>query len=99
MVDSIQPTDFAAPRPLEKRTWVYVQRPCVYDVAGCTCGNEGPDWSEFKGHLWCAACAIDFKPSHSGVFDGPIGTQTAAMLGMSFDRFNLDTQQIEKFSE
>lgn len=82
---------------LEKRTWVYVQRPATYEIAGCECGNEDPDWSEFKGHLWCAACEKDFAPVHGGVFDGPIPLHTSQMLGMRFDRFNLETQQIEPF--
>jgi hypothetical protein len=82
---------------LEKRTHVYVQRPCDYEMAGCPCGNNDPDWSEFKKHLWCAKCEKDFLPEHGGVFDGPIPVATAALLGMSFDTINLETQELEKF--
>jgi len=82
---------------LEKRTWVYVQRPAEYEIAGCDCGNLDPDWSEYKGHLWCEKCQKDFKPSHNGIFDGPICVQATLHLGMSFDRFNLETKQIERF--
>ncbi len=81
--------------PVEKRTWVYVQRPASYEIAGCTCGNNDPDWSEFKKHLWCQKCEKDFLPEHNGVFDGPIPVGVATLLGMSFDTFNLETQQIE----
>lgn len=80
---------------LEKRKWVYVMRPAAYEVAGCDCGNADPDWSEYKGHLWCQKCEKDFVPTHNGVFDGPIPVGVASLLGMSFDRFNLATQTVE----
>ena len=80
---------------LEKREWVYVMRPAAYEVAGCTCGNTDPDWSEFKERLWCQKCEKDFIPAHNGVFDGPIPVGVATLLGMSFERYNLATKQIE----
>lgn len=83
--------------PLEMRTWVYVQRPASYGIADCDCGNDDPDWSEFSGHLWCAGCQKDFVPAHNGVFDGPIPVMTARLLGYNFDRFNLETGQVEPF--
>lgn len=83
---------------LEKRTWVYVQRPATYEMAGCKCGNNDPDWSEFKGHLWCEACGIDFVPEHGGIFDGPIPVGISSLLGISFDRINLETQELEPFN-
>jgi hypothetical protein len=92
-------TDSLNPITLEKRTWVYVQRAAQYEVAGCSCGNLDPDWSEYKDRLWCSACQIDFQPEHWGVFDGPICVGACAMLGICFDRFNLETQQIERFDE
>lgn len=93
----MSPVEGVEAETLERRMWVYTQRPAVYCVAGCACGNEDPDWSEFKGRLWCATCQIDFVPEHNGVFDGPIGIATAGMLGMKFDRFNLETNRIERF--
>ena len=81
----------------EKRSWIYVQRPVEYGIAPCGCGNSDPDWSEFQGHLWCGLCTKDFMPEHSGVFDWPIPTHTATMLGMCFDRINLGTRQVEKY--
>ncbi len=54
-------------------------------------------WSEFAKHLWCAKCEIDFLPVHAGVFDGPISPNVAAMLGVRFDRFNMVTNQVERF--
>jgi hypothetical protein len=82
--------------PMVKRVWVYVQRPHCYEIAGCLCGNSDPDWSEFEGKLWCPTCQIDFVPTQNGVFDGPIPVATAALLGMCFDRFNIESRQIEK---
>lgn len=82
---------------LEKRTWCYMQSPSIYEIAPCACGNTATQWSEFKGRLWCDRCAVDFVPAHNGIFDGPIPVSVAGMLGMSFDRFNLETGQVERF--
>lgn len=83
---------------LEKRTWVYVQQPKEYGIAFHGCGHQEPEWSEFKGRLWCPSCEVDFIPEHNGAFDGPIPVHTAQLLGMRFDRFNLETKQIELFN-
>ena len=82
---------------MEKRTWVYVQRPKEYGIALHPCGDINPEWSEYKDYLWCPACKCEFIPEHWGLFDGPIGINVCKMLGISFDRFNLETQQIEPF--
>lgn len=79
------------------RTHVYVQRPRIYEIAPCACGNADPDWSEFEKHLWCQKCEIDFIPEHDGIFGGPIPVETCGMLGISFDRYNLETKQVEPF--
>lgn len=81
---------------LEKRTWAYLQPPKAFEVAPCACGNHETQWSEFKGHLWCDKCQVDFKPAHNGVFDGPIPLHVSAMLGLRFDRFNLVTGRVER---
>ena len=81
---------------LERRTHVYVQRPNVYEISGCCkCGNSDPDWSEYKGYLWCQNCQIDFKPDRDGVFGGPICCSACEMIGIYFDRINLETGQLE----
>lgn len=82
---------------LEKRTWRYVQPPSTYEIAPCACGNHDTQWSEFKGRLWCAKCAVDFVPEHNGIFDGPIPVMTSQLLGISFDRVNLETGKVEPF--
>lgn len=84
--------------PLEKRTWVYVQPPASYEIAPCSCGNTDTQWSEFKHHLWCDKCQKDFIPDHGGIFEGPIAVTVCSMLGISFDRFNLETNEIEPFN-
>ncbi len=81
----------------EKRKWCYVQPPSAYEMAPCACGNHDTQWSEYAKHLWCPKCEIDFIPEHAGVFDGPIPMATSMMLGMSFDRINLETNEIEPF--
>ena len=80
---------------MERRTEVYVQRPKEYEISGCECGNHDPDWSEFKGHLWCSACQKDFIPTDSGIFGGPIPIQTCRMLGIDLRTINLETQEIQ----
>jgi hypothetical protein len=85
------------PAPLEKRTWHYLLPPAAFEMAPCSCGNHQTQWSEFKGHLWCAKCEKDFIPSHGGVFDGPIGVKLAAMLGVVFHRFNMVTGKAERY--
>jgi len=82
----------------ERRTWCYVQRPAVYEMAPCACGNSDTQWSEFAKHLWCDKCQIDFVPEHNGIFDGPILLYTCALMGISFDRINLATGAVEPFS-
>lgn len=80
---------------MEMRTHVYVQRPGSYEIVGCECGNTDPDWSEFRDHLWCQKCEKDFIPAHYGIFDGPVCVTLCALLGISFDRINLATQELE----
>ena len=80
-----------------KRRWCYVQKPSVFEVAPCTCGNHETQWSEFEGHLWCEKCQKDFIPEHNGIFEGPIPAKAAGLLGISFDRLNLETERVEKF--
>lgn len=66
-------------------------------MASCPCGNHATQWSEFAKHLWCDACEVDFVPAHNGIFDGPIPVRAAMMLGMSFDRMNMETGRVERY--
>lgn len=83
---------------LEKRTWCYIQKPHVYEVASCSCGNDNNQWSEYKGYIWCPVCKKDFIPEHNGIFDGPIAIQTADILGVKFDKFDIVNNRIIKFN-
>ena len=79
----------------EKRTSVYIMPPKHFDIPAHKCGTDA-EWSEFKELLWCAKCRTDFAPEHWGVLDGPIGVQTSLLFGLNFDRFNLETNRIER---
>lgn len=83
---------------LVKRKWCYLQTPRAFEIAPCDCGNEDTLWSEYEKHLWCEVCQKDFIPEHGGIFDGPIAVNTAMMLGLSFDRYNIETKQIERYN-
>ena len=75
---------------LIKRTQVYIQQPHDFEMSGCPkCGNVFSEWSEYRGHLWCQACKIDFVPQHAGVIEGPVGIHTCEMMGIYFDMFCL----------
>ena len=80
----------------KKRTWVYVCNPQVYGMSCIQCGGVNITWSEFEHMIWCFHCKIDTLGT-PGVFAGPIGINTARLMGMSFDRVNLKTGKITKF--
>lgn len=82
-------------KELKKRKWCYIQPPKTYEMPGCSCGNLDTEWSEYEGMLWCAKCNKDFKPEHNGLFDGPIGIQLCAMMGIHFNRYNIETGKVE----
>ncbi len=83
---------------LSCRTWVYVMPPKAYEMAGCSCGNQDTQWSEFEHHLWCEKCQRDFIPEHNGILDGPIPARLAEMMGIRFDRVIIETGEVERFS-
>ncbi len=84
-------------KPIEKRTWYYAQRPAIYGISPCECGNEDTDWSEYCHMVWCQRCRRDFFPPSNGLFDGPISVHACAMMGIFFDRVDLETGLVEKF--
>lgn len=67
-----------------------------YGIPGCPCGNVA-QYSEYVDKLWCSKCCCDFTPEHWGIFDGPIPVNITRLLGISFDRINLETNEIEPF--
>ena len=90
---------------MKKRKWCYILPPTFYDMRCDKCwSGELEDgtgtnitWSEYEHMIWCYDCEIDTK-GFGGIFDGPIPIQASRMLGITFDRFNLETEQIERFN-
>jgi len=80
---------------MEKRTYIYMGQPQEYGLPCCACGDESPEWSEFKGYLWCARCQKDFIPAHGGIFDGPVPVNAMRLLGIDLRRYNLTTGMVE----
>lgn len=83
---------------ITKRRWHYVQKPTVFEIPPCACGNRDLQWSEYQRHVWCEICKLDFIPESNGIFDGPIRIKAASLMGISFDRINLDTNKVEKYN-
>ena len=75
---------------LPKRRWCYVKNPSHFDIGPCKCGNTNTQWSEYENHLWCENCKIDFIPEDKGIFDGPIGLESANILGYNFNIRSLE---------
>jgi len=46
-----------------------------------------------------AKCQKDFIPSHGGIFDGPIPAHAAKLLGISFDKIDLETNKVTVASQ
>jgi hypothetical protein len=85
--------------PKVKRTHCYIQGPIEYEIFCPICGGRNVTWSEFEKHVWCFDCEEDvFIPlNDAGVFSGPIPIEISQMMGLRFDRFNLNTGQLVKF--
>ncbi len=84
-------------KSLQKREWVYTQPPIVYEL---TCPNHEDheiEWSEYVGHVWCATCNKDIESSEKGVFSGPIPVRTCELLGIRFDRYWFNRDEVEIF--
>jgi hypothetical protein len=81
----------------EKRTWHYVFPPAAYDVFCDKCNGANTYWSEYAHEIWCFDCEIDTKGTE-GMFGGPIPIHVPYLFGITFDRYNLETKQIERFN-
>lgn len=88
-----------------KRTWHYILPPTAFDMRCDKCwkGDLGDGtgtnitWSEYAHKIWCYDCEVDTE-GFKGIFDGPIPMGVSRMLGITFDRFNMETNQIERFN-
>lgn len=81
----------------ERRKWCFIHPPSAYEIAPCTCGNTETQWSEYAGHLWCDKCQKHFIPDHGGIFDRTIPVRAIKMMGISLDRIDLDTNEIDRY--
>jgi hypothetical protein len=82
---------------MEKRKWCYVNPPHRYDILCDKCGGRNIEWSEYEHKIWCYDCKIDTDGTE-GVFGGPIPIKASYLLGVTFDRINLETKEIEKLN-
>lgn len=82
----------------KKRTWHYVQKPYEYEITCDKCGGIDIEWSEFEGKIWCYSCEIDTRGTE-GVFGGPIPIGCATILGMSFDRWDMEKKRVLTYDE
>lgn len=88
------PAHSIMPEELKKRIWCYCGSPKNFLIPVHTCGAE-PQWSEFEGHCWCPQCEIDYKPEDNGIFDGPILLKVTNLCGIVFDRFIIETREVQ----
>ena len=82
----------------KNRIWFYTLPPATYEITCSQCGGSNLWWSEYENHIWCYDCEIDFNPEygeHAGIFSGPIPIQASYMIGLVFDRFNMETKKVE----
>ena len=82
---------------MKKRKWCYVVPPYMFDIACDKCEGSNIAWSEFEHCIWCFDCKIDTRGT-GGIFDGPIPLHAVYLLGLTFDKVNLETNQIEKLN-
>jgi len=80
-----------------KRTEIYCQNPNVYGIECNKCNGVNIDWSEYEKHIWCYDCEEDV-PGTDGIFSGPIMIGVAEIIGICFDRINLESGERIKFN-
>ena len=73
-----------------KRAQVWIMKPQAYEISCDICGGSNIDWSEFEHLIWCYDCQKD-TPGNGGVFDGPIPIGVCELLGLSFDKVDMQT--------
>lgn len=67
-------------------------QPAEYEISCDLCDGCNLSWSEFCGEVWCHDCQKD-TPGNSGIFDGPISIKLCQMMGLCFDKFDLETKK------
>jgi hypothetical protein len=80
---------------MEKREWIYTQKPQNYEMRCDICEGTNIDWSEYQGMIWCYDCQKDTKGF--GLFDGPIPVHVCEILGIRFDRYYINENEVRLF--
>ena len=80
---------------IHKRSWCYCMKPPSYDIRCDICDGSNISWSEFEEKIWCFDCEKD-TPGTGGIFRGPLPVAVAGILGISFDRIDLETGNLLK---
>lgn len=84
---------------MEKRTWYYITPPKYFDVQCPKCKKTNIEWSEFQKYIWCYDCKEDLELRNDILFGSPIPINFSVhLLKMNFDRFNMETNEIEIFN-
>jgi len=78
---------------MKKRTWHYIQKPASYEISCDKCGGHNIEWSEFVHRIWCYDCKKDVRGT-PGIFGGPIPIGACAVLGISFDRWDMKKKRV-----
>lgn len=81
------------------RTWFYIDKPNIFDVSPCDCGNVDTEWSEFQECIWCPICNKDFIPDSFGILESPVPMQVAKMMGITFTKYDLITKSYYMLDE
>lgn len=81
---------------MNKRKWHYLLPPTSFEITCSKCGGKNITWSEYERCIWCFDCEID-DDKNKGIFDGPIPIHATMSFGINFDRYNMETDEIEIF--
>lgn len=90
---------------MNKRTWHYLFPPQAFDMRCDKCWNNDLDsntglnitWSEWEHLIWCFDCEIDTE-GFKGIFGGPVPINASYMLGLTFDRWNMEINEVELYN-
>lgn len=63
--------------------------PSHFGIDACPKCGTAPDWSEWRGRIWCPTCEVDYEPADWGVLDGPVPVELYALMG-----FDLRTRRV-----
>jgi len=83
-------------KELQRRQWVFLQEPQDFEITCDLCGGTNITWSEYERKIWCYDCNEDVRGT-GGIFDGPIPVKTCEILGIRFDKINIQTREVARF--